>query len=80
MALSKANRQKHDQLVDQITIVTISGSNVRPQNADPSRKWPKKLVNFWDRHVFVTKTTPKSELKMDVSAANGQKSWSIFGP
>ena len=37
-----------------VTIVTISGPKVRAQNGRQHGKWPKKLVNFWDRYVFVT--------------------------
>ena len=36
-----------------VTIVTISGPKVRAQNGRQHGKWPKKLVEFWDRHVFV---------------------------
>ena len=37
-----------------VTIVTISGPKVRAQNGRQHGRWPKKLVKFWDRHVFVT--------------------------
>ena len=52
---------------------------MQAQNGRVCGKWPKKLVKIWDRYDHDISTTPKSELKMDVSAANGQKSWSIFG-
>ena len=35
-----------------VTIVTISGPKVRAQNGRQHGKWPKKLVNFWDRYVY----------------------------
>ena len=57
MKIIVVNNQKSWFNFGHVTILTISGPKVRPENEDHCSKQAKKLVSFWschDRYVFVT--------------------------
>ena len=79
MDVSVVNGLKTSSDFDHVTVVTISGPKVRAQNGRVCCKWAKKLVNFWTCHDRDISGPQKSELKMQIPAANGPNSWSPFG-
>ena len=78
-AQAAANEQTSWSNFGHVTIVAISGPNVRAQNGRVCGKWVENLIKYLILSRSWQLPDQKFELKMELTGANGKKTWSTFG-